>query len=51
MNSQTRPRGGSHDEASLLGFNALWQTTTYDGTYQQPNIVPLFYFPLVPLPL
>jgi hypothetical protein len=46
MNSHAQPRDGSRDKAPRLGFNAPWRTMTYDGTYQQPSIVPLFTSPL-----
>jgi hypothetical protein len=51
MNSQARPRDGSHDNASRLNFKAPWRTMTNDGTCQLPSTVSLFYFSLVPLPL
>jgi hypothetical protein len=50
MNSPTRPRGGSPDKASQLGFNAPRRIATYDGTCKLPSIVTRFYFPLCPSP-
>jgi hypothetical protein len=48
MNSPARPRDGCPYKASQLGFNAPWQTATYDETCQLSSIV-TFLLPLVPL--
>jgi hypothetical protein len=50
VNSPARPRGGSPDKASQLGFNVLRRIATYHGTCQLPSTVTLFYFPLCPSP-